>query len=258
MASALDRTIRSSAAGGKLENLTLWQRVYELPSRGDSLAERLRPGTELQEVALARELGVSRGPLREAIGRLAAEGLVTVRPRRGAVVRSLSRTEFLELYQVREALEAAASASPSRGSARTGIARAARADRRDGAPYAAGGDGSTSSSRRTRAFHDAIFVAAGQQQAARDVQAAGRPDGPLPHALGRASREPPALGARAPRRSSRRPRPATPRRPHGFSPSTSGVPQLRVQELSDDELQPILGPPPSRSATRSRPCPDPT
>src|SRR4029077_1104742 len=42
---------------------------------------------------------------REAIGRLAAEGLVPVRPRRGAVVRSLSKDEFVELYQVREALE---------------------------------------------------------------------------------------------------------------------------------------------------------
>src|SRR5947209_16259053 len=69
------------------------------------MGDRLPPGTELSEVALSRELGVSRGPLREAIGRLAAEGLVTVRPRRGAVVRSLSEEEFLELYQVREALE---------------------------------------------------------------------------------------------------------------------------------------------------------
>jgi DNA-binding GntR family transcriptional regulator len=59
----------------------------------------------LIEVALAGQLGVSRGPLREAIGRLAAEGLVTVSPRRGAVVRSLSKEEFLHLYQVREALE---------------------------------------------------------------------------------------------------------------------------------------------------------
>ena len=88
----------------RLENLTLWQRVYE-HLREEILSERLPPGTELQEVALAAELGVSRGPLREAIGRLAAEGLVTVRPRRGAVVRSLSKEEFLELYQVREALE---------------------------------------------------------------------------------------------------------------------------------------------------------
>src|SRR5207248_2207865 len=55
--------------------------------------------------ALAAELGVSRGPVREAIGRLAAEGLVVVRPRRGAVVRSLTKDEFLEAYEVREALE---------------------------------------------------------------------------------------------------------------------------------------------------------
>jgi DNA-binding GntR family transcriptional regulator len=88
----------------RLENLTLWQRVYD-HLREEILAGRLKPGAELAEVPLSEQLGVSRGPLREAIGRLAAEGLVTVRPRRGAVVRSLSKEEFLELYQVREALE---------------------------------------------------------------------------------------------------------------------------------------------------------
>jgi len=87
-----------------VENLTLGQRVYD-HLRTEILEERLAPGAELIEVALAEQLGVSRGPLREAIGRLAAEGLVTVSPRRGAVVRSLSKEEFLELYQVREALE---------------------------------------------------------------------------------------------------------------------------------------------------------
>ncbi len=92
------------ATGSGVENLTLWQRVYDY-LRTEILEGRLQPGTELIEVALARQLGVSRGPLREAIGRLAAEGLVTVSPRRGAVVRSLSKEEFLELYQVREALE---------------------------------------------------------------------------------------------------------------------------------------------------------
>jgi DNA-binding GntR family transcriptional regulator len=88
----------------RLENLTLWQRVYDY-LREEILAGHLKPGAELAEVALSEQLGVSRGPLREAIGRLAAEGLVTVRPRRGAVVRSLSKEEFLELYEVREALE---------------------------------------------------------------------------------------------------------------------------------------------------------
>jgi DNA-binding GntR family transcriptional regulator len=87
-----------------VENLTLQQRVYE-HLRAEILEGRLEPGTELAEVALSEQLGVSRGPIREAIGRLAAEGLVNVRPRRGAVVRSLSKEEFLELYQVREALE---------------------------------------------------------------------------------------------------------------------------------------------------------
>ena len=87
-----------------LDGRTLWQRVYD-HLRNEILSGSLTPGAELSEVALAESLGVSRGPIREAIGRLASEGLVTVRPRRGAVVSSLSTEEFLELYQVREALE---------------------------------------------------------------------------------------------------------------------------------------------------------
>ena len=87
-----------------LENLTLWQRVHDR-LREQILSGALEPGTELTEVALSEQLGVSRGPIREALGRLASQGLVTVRPRRGAVVRSLSKEEFIELYQVREALE---------------------------------------------------------------------------------------------------------------------------------------------------------
>jgi DNA-binding GntR family transcriptional regulator len=96
-----DTKLRAATA---LENRTLWQRVHE-HLREEILSNRLQPGAELQEVGLSEQLGVSRGPIREAIGRLAAEGLVTVRPRRGAVVRSLSKDEFLEAYQVREALE---------------------------------------------------------------------------------------------------------------------------------------------------------
>ena len=86
------------------ENLTLWQRVYS-HLRDEIMGDRLPPGTELSEVALSKELAVSRGPIREAIGRLAAEGLVTVRPRRGAEVRFITPEELIESYQVREALE---------------------------------------------------------------------------------------------------------------------------------------------------------
>ena len=93
-----------STAAPALDGRTLWQRVHD-HLRDEIISGRLIPGTELSEVALAESLGVSRGPIREALGRLAAEGLVTIRPRRGAVVRALSGEEFIDAYKVREALE---------------------------------------------------------------------------------------------------------------------------------------------------------
>ena len=86
------------------DNLTLSQRVYE-HLREEILADHLLPGTELSEVALSKELAISRGPIREAMGRLSAEGLITMRPRRRAEVRSLTPQELIDAYQVREALE---------------------------------------------------------------------------------------------------------------------------------------------------------
>jgi DNA-binding GntR family transcriptional regulator len=90
-----------------LENRTLREQVID-HLREEILASRLAPGTELGETALARSLGISRGPLREALGQLTAEGLVTIVPRRGAVVTRLTRKEFIDAYQVREALESLA------------------------------------------------------------------------------------------------------------------------------------------------------
>ncbi|MDQ3380764.1 MAG: GntR family transcriptional regulator [Actinomycetota bacterium] len=95
---------QSSARPAALDQRTLWQRAHE-HLRDEIISGSLTPGTELNEVTLAELLGVSRGPIREALGRLAIEGLVTIRPRRGAVVRALSNEEFIEAYQVREALE---------------------------------------------------------------------------------------------------------------------------------------------------------
>jgi DNA-binding GntR family transcriptional regulator len=91
----------------KLENRTLREQVAD-HLREEILSARLPPGAELGEVALARSLGISRGPLREALGQLAAEGLVTIVPRRGAVVKRLTRQEFIDAYEVREALESLA------------------------------------------------------------------------------------------------------------------------------------------------------
>jgi DNA-binding GntR family transcriptional regulator len=98
-------TTLAGAAG--VENRTLRERVYDT-LREDILSGRLRPGAELSEVALSDRLGVSRAPIREALSRLRAAGLVTMRPRRGAHVSVLTRQEFVDAYQVREALESLA------------------------------------------------------------------------------------------------------------------------------------------------------
>ncbi len=90
-----------------VRNLTLREQVLA-HLREEILSSRLEPGAELNEVALSASLGVSRGPIREALGRLAAEGLVTVTPRRGAIVTKLTKQEFMDAYQVREALESLA------------------------------------------------------------------------------------------------------------------------------------------------------
>ena len=57
---------------------------------------------------LAEQLGVSRTPLREAIGRVAADGLLEQRPRYGYFVRELNEQEFTDLYAMRRILDPAA------------------------------------------------------------------------------------------------------------------------------------------------------
>jgi len=62
------------------------------------LSGELAPGVVLSEVSIARELGNSRGPLREAVRRLRAEGLLRQSPNGGSVVVEFSRREVAELY----------------------------------------------------------------------------------------------------------------------------------------------------------------
>jgi DNA-binding GntR family transcriptional regulator len=76
----------------------------------DALRERilsgeLGDGEQLRQDALATAYGVSRIPVREALRRLEAEGLVTFYPHRGAVVSQLSLDDILELFEIRAQLE---------------------------------------------------------------------------------------------------------------------------------------------------------
>lgn len=91
--------------------------VLSMPqNRGLSadIADRLRtailsghfePGAQLREAHLAQFLGVSRGPVREALVRLEREGIVVIRRNRGAFVAQLSREDLDEVYTLRVVIE---------------------------------------------------------------------------------------------------------------------------------------------------------
>jgi len=66
---------------------------------------RLDPGQRLKEEELAQELGISRTPVREALLILQAEGLVSAVPNRGAVVRTYTEADLIDMYELRALLE---------------------------------------------------------------------------------------------------------------------------------------------------------
>lgn len=78
--------------------------------REDIIEWRLAPGTVLAEVEQSERLGVSRTPVREALGRLSAEGLTTAAGGRGVVVTDISLEDIDELFELRETLEGKAAA----------------------------------------------------------------------------------------------------------------------------------------------------
>ncbi|MEU7640386.1 MULTISPECIES: GntR family transcriptional regulator [unclassified Streptomyces] len=72
------------------------------------LGGQIPSGTRINEVEIARELNISRGPLREAIRYLVSEGLLVHRPNKGAVVFEAQPDEVVALFELRSALETAA------------------------------------------------------------------------------------------------------------------------------------------------------
>jgi DNA-binding GntR family transcriptional regulator len=98
--------LRLTENGAPLVRQTLVDSVYETLLDA-MLSGKIASGTELNEVALARELGVSRTPVHEALAWLAADELVELSGSR-ARVRTMTAAEVADLYDVRQLLECSA------------------------------------------------------------------------------------------------------------------------------------------------------
>jgi DNA-binding GntR family transcriptional regulator len=83
----------------------VYQRLRRLIIEG-----HYQPGTRLIENRLARDLGVSRTPVRAALSRAASDGLVRIFPNRGAVVRTFSHDDLISAYELRAVMEGYAAA----------------------------------------------------------------------------------------------------------------------------------------------------
>ncbi len=129
---------------------------------------RLAPGSRLKEEELARELGISRTPVREALLVLQADGLIESTPNRGATVRSYDAADLDDLYQLRALLEGFA--------ARLAAARITpeEVDRlRESCERFVGlrtDDDVTELVRENVRFHDVILGAAGSERLAQMVR----------------------------------------------------------------------------------------
>src|SRR3954451_9376717 len=82
----------------------LYEEVAEL-LRQRIFNRELAPGSWIDEMKLAEEYGISRTPLREALKVLAAEGLVTMKVRRGAYVTEVSEKDLADVYHLLSLLE---------------------------------------------------------------------------------------------------------------------------------------------------------
>lgn len=138
----------------------------------DLSAGKLKSGDRISEVALSAELKISRTPLREAIRKLQADGLVEQVPKVGTFIRTPSRRELLDLFEQREALEAYLARKIANG-AGSGVADELLELNRqmcvlvDQGESAGGVKENTVEARQMReldlAFHDTIARAAGNQ-----------------------------------------------------------------------------------------------
>ncbi|KAA9153478.1 GntR family transcriptional regulator [Amycolatopsis acidicola] len=123
------------------------------------LTGRLTPGEQLSQEGLATELGISRGPLRDALSRLASEHLVVDRPHQKWMVADVSAADARDIYNGRAALESMLGAAATQASAaRREACYGQLAELLDGQRAAAAAAADLTELRALdRRFHDAIY-----------------------------------------------------------------------------------------------------
>jgi len=84
--------------------VNLAEQVYQ-ELRKDIIEGKIEKGKQLTELSLSKEMGVSRTPVREAMKQLEAEGLIKLRPNRGAIVLGIETGDFRDIYEIRSLLE---------------------------------------------------------------------------------------------------------------------------------------------------------
>jgi DNA-binding GntR family transcriptional regulator len=104
------RLIAAATRSTQLAPRALYQDVAER-LRQQIFARELEPGSWIDEMKLCGELGISRTPLREALKVLAAEGLVTMKVRRGAYVTEMSADDVAQVFHLLSLLESDAAAT---------------------------------------------------------------------------------------------------------------------------------------------------
>lgn len=104
--SFLQRAMLSALRPGRSDSneaLSIAEQIA-LQLADDIVNDRLAPDARIQEIAVSSRFKVSRGPVREALRILETAGLVTILPRRGAVVTKLSVEEVADLFEIRSVL----------------------------------------------------------------------------------------------------------------------------------------------------------
>lgn len=134
---------------------TVFDRILASIHQGE-----LAPGSVVNEVALAQEFGVSRGPVREAIRRLQGIQLITREPYAKARVIALSAESALDLFQMRSALEGMACNLATQRMTQQDIAELLVEFEQDRQHYLAGGR----KGERVFDFHERIVKASGNQR----------------------------------------------------------------------------------------------